>query len=349
VDGLVRALRARGLDARVLAGLLRGAERKRHRLRRLLRAGARVALPDRRAGYPVHRAIPRRIVAALAERLRLDRPDLVVTGNREAGALARVAADSGVASIVWVHDAAFQWHEGALPEATRVAAVSRFLAERSREVLGRPAEVVRPPVDLEAYRVAERTGGLVVFPNPRVTKGMDLAIEVARRLPDRRFLFVGSRWLPIGEQDRLAAGLRGVGNVVVEPGTNDMREVYARASVVLVPSRCEDAAPRVVLEAQSNAIPVVATRTGGIPEVAGDGAVLLDLSAGADAWAAEVERLLDDPAAAADLGRRAVRNAARPELAPEAAVAAFLRLAQDVVTGVSSAADPVRREGATPA
>jgi glycosyltransferase involved in cell wall biosynthesis len=116
--------------------------------------------------------------------------------------------------------------------------------------------------------------------------------------------------------------------VTIEREVADMRTVYARTAVLLVPSRCDDAAPRVVLEAQGNGIPVVASEDGGIPEVSGGASVLLPTEASAERWAGEVERVLSDPAVRADLAARGRRNAARPEFAAAAIVAGFLALAR---------------------
>ncbi len=48
---------------------------------------------------------------------------------------------------------------------------------------------------------------------------------------------------------------------------NNTHELYQAADVVVVPSKWPDPCPRVVIEAMSSGIPVIASRVGGIPEV----------------------------------------------------------------------------------
>jgi glycosyltransferase involved in cell wall biosynthesis len=65
-----------------------------------------------------------------------------------------------------------------------------------------------------------------------------------------------------------------------------------------------------ILEAQTVGVPVVATRAGSIPEVAGDGAVLVPVG-DADALAEAIHRVLDDDTRRADLIAAGRRNLAR--------------------------------------
>jgi glycosyltransferase involved in cell wall biosynthesis len=327
VDELARALVAEGHACEVVAGIGRGAPRRRHRVWRVLTAGRRLARRDLRHGYPTHRSLPRQIADALRERLPVFRPDLVVAWNRASEELARAAAAASIPSIVWIHDATLAWAEGRLPPepATRLAAVSEFLARRAGERLGRRVAVLRPYIRLEAYRCEARRPEFVTLVNPSELKGVKTALALAERLPRRRFLFVGSQELSTRERGALRAAVARLRNVRVEGCVTDMGRVYARTALLLVPSVCEDAAPRVILEAHLNGIPVLASRIGGIPEVGGDAAVLLPASAPAERWAAEVERLLGDPLAFDAVAARSRANAARPELLAGAVLESFLR------------------------
>lgn len=91
---------------------------------------------------------------------------------------------------------------------------------------------------------------------------------------------------------------------------DDMRRLYRSADVFLITSLSEGS-PLALLEAMAAQLPVVATRVGGIPDVAVDGlhALLFDPARPADG-AALVQRLLTDSDAAQRLGGAAQARAA---------------------------------------
>jgi glycosyltransferase involved in cell wall biosynthesis len=328
IDELVRALVLEGHACEVVVASHRIGPRRPHRIWRLLSMLQRPSRRDLRNGYPTHRAASRAVVDALRERLAVFQPDLVVAWNRACEELVRAAAAVSIPSLVWIHDATLTWHHGLPPEpTTRLAAVSEFLARRASERLGRPVSVLRPFIRFEDYECEVRHPEYVTLVNPRESKGVETALSVAERLPGRRFLFVGSQGLLAPERKALAAQVARLRNVRVEGHVSAMRTVYARTALLLVPSICEDAAPRVILEAHLNGIPVIGSQIGGIPEVGGDAAVLLPASASPGRWAAEIERLLDDPAWRVRVASLSRANAARPELQAKAILGSFLDLA----------------------
>lgn len=96
-----------------------------------------------------------------------------------------------------------------------------------------------------------------------------IAAEVWRRMPDVRFVMTGDG----PESDVVASEVRrrGLSTVVHRPGfVDDVHAWMAAADVVVVPSRL-DGMPLVIFEAQALEKPVVASRTGSIPEVIEDG------------------------------------------------------------------------------
>ena len=72
-------------------------------------------------------------------------------------------------------------------------------------------------------------------------------------------------------------------------------ELLARARAVLVPSRCYEGQPRVVLEAFAAGVPVLASRIGGLPELVEHSVngLLVDVD-DQQGWPNAIERLMDD-------------------------------------------------------
>lgn len=91
----------------------------------------------------------------------------------------------------------------------------------------------------------------------------------------------------------------------------------ARARALLMPSRWEEAWGRVATEAQDNGIPVIATRTGGLPESVGPGGLLISPEAEIETWAEALRSIWHDSAAYAALATAASNHARRPEVDPE--------------------------------
>jgi glycosyltransferase involved in cell wall biosynthesis len=156
-----------------------------------------------------------------------------------------------------------------------------------------------------------------------------------RRGPGRHFLFLGrlspekgvnvllDAWRALGERrpaPRLVIagdgpagpGLRAAAPPGVEfVGTVRPQEVPAlvgEARALLLPSVCYEGEPRSVLEAFAAGVPVLASRTGGLPALVDEDACgLLAPPGDVPAWTAAVERLCDDETAER-LGRGAYRR-----------------------------------------
>lgn len=173
-----------------------------------------------------------------------------------------------------------------------VFAPSRFVQRVIHDRFGQRADLLRPPLDLEL--MAEPVSGdgtaglggrdLVLFVNPIRDKGVELAVELARRFPSTRFVFVES-WRPADPDLILPA------NVELLARMPSLTGLYQRALLLLVPSVIDDACPRVILEAGAHGAPALGADRGGIPELIADPANVLPAT-GIDAWAARCRHLL---------------------------------------------------------
>jgi glycosyltransferase involved in cell wall biosynthesis len=280
-------------------------------------------------------------VAALRELHRaLDGADLVHAHGVRAGLAAGAAARSGAVPhlVVTIHNAVFETgptRRGAESVANRMLAL---LAERRicvSEDLARAARAAAPakagsvqvipagsdttladPVAVEQARA-----GLGLSPGRRLIvgvgrldpqKGFDVLVEAAARLdgdppplivvcgegPERPELEGRIRLLGAGDRVRLLGNRR------------DARAIIAAADAFCMPSRWEGS-PLALHEALAARRPIVASATGGIPELLAFGeAGLLVPAEDPAALAAALTRLLEDPDLAARLAARAEQAAA---------------------------------------
>jgi glycosyltransferase involved in cell wall biosynthesis len=144
--------------------------------------------------------------------------------------------------------------------------------------------------------------------NLRPEKGHDTLLAAAPRIlaryPDASFTFVGAG--PKREALETLTRALGITDRVRFVGeSRDPAPILAGHDLFVLPSRSE-AFPNALIEAMATALPVVATDVGGIPEVVRPGVNgLLVQPDDIDALSDAVLALMDDPAAAAALGRTA--------------------------------------------
>ena len=218
------------------------------------------------------------------------------------GARAVIAAAPLRRPVLAVHH---DLHHGAVRTVVRaatrradgVAAASQAIADE----LGMPAAVLHFGVDLDAFTPtplpegppqALVLGALVGWKRP------DLAMEIARRMPDIHVTFAGAP-LP-GEEYTPDAPP----NVTFAGHVTDVRTALARAHVLL---HCADAEPYglALVEALAAGRPVVAPAAGGPVEIVQDGAGRLYPPGDADAAVEALRAVFADPEAPHAARRRA--------------------------------------------
>lgn len=207
-----------------------------------------------------------------------------------------------------------------LRQARAVVCVSRFLAERMRprldaRVAGK-LRVVRPGVDTDFFRPrdpglgTERRSGepvRVVFVGrmlPEKGAHVVLAALAALDRDDIQAVFVGSHGFdPTAPPTRYeseirarAAALRRPAEALPFQPRAQIAELLGGADVAVVPSMWPEPAGLTVLEGMASGAAVIASRVGGIPELAGDAATLVPPD-DADALAQVLEGWATDRAA----------------------------------------------------
>jgi len=204
-------------------------------------------------------------------------------------------------------------------EAARFIAVSDFLRGVMIKSGIPPEKVVRHYIGVDtvffqpAKRGADEPYVVCIARHERV-KGVDVLIQAMREVKIRvgkiKLLQVGTG-SQTSELQALARDLQLEDDVLFlgSQGPNAIRSLLQGARCVVLPSRrCKDGAEEALglaaLEAAACGVPVVGTRTGGIPEVIRDGKTGCIVEPDDPlAMAESIVKLLADPALSAEFGR----------------------------------------------
>jgi glycosyltransferase involved in cell wall biosynthesis len=250
-------------------------------------------------------------------------PPAVVHANGLAELPTAAAIASGAPVVVWVHGTEVPagtrlsrplWRRGDV----RWVGVSEFSRRMLADAgLARPEEVVTVPNPIDPAviaPVANRSGRPTVLylGGASERKGFDVVSATVQRLRDRPL-----DWIVITGRRPPDALRRHIGElsgaVELVDHVDRVAELYARADVVLMPSRSESFG-RVAAEAMLNGLPVVASDIPALAETVQGGGVLVPVG-DVDATAAAVEALAADPDRRHRLGEigRGLADAYRPE------------------------------------
>jgi glycosyltransferase involved in cell wall biosynthesis len=311
---LCLALLRHGVAGGVICSLSADGSWLSYRNRLIRKLGRGVGFPrDDVAGYPVFRGWNE---DGIAEVVRRFRPDAAIVQGTHPERQLKALGLAGVPAGVYIHEVVEVAHLVALAGSVPFLANSQFTARRLRQACGIEAEVVLPLVEPSFYCTQVRPER-VLFVNTVPRKGLEIAFRLAESRPDIPFDFVRG-WILRAEQrrdlERRASRTR---NIVVHQPTGNMRQLYARARLLLAPSQWEETWGRVVTEAHINGIPVLASNTGGLPESVGPAGITLAPDAPIEAWQAALSALWDRPDEWQRLSEQAKVYAKRDSVRPD--------------------------------
>jgi glycosyltransferase involved in cell wall biosynthesis len=252
-----------------------------------------------------------RSARALRPVLRAARPTVVHASCAKGALVAGLAAvGTGVPVLFAKHDfysdGPVAW--GAAVLCKEVVAGSHALLETFPSVLRTRLHVVHPGVPggepVVPEDVADCTIGMVARFHP--DKGHLEIVEALATVPEARLLLIGGvdRSTPefMGQVERRVAELGLKDRVELTGERDDVVSLLAGCDVAVVPSLVPEGFGLAAVEAMRAGTPVVAYRTGALPEAVGDCGVLVAPGDRA-ALAAAVARLLADPAERARLAQ----------------------------------------------
>ncbi|PQO28504.1 glycosyltransferase [Bremerella cremea] len=209
------------------------------------------------------------------------RPDLVITygGFWMTGPLTQLARNARARTVFYLCNYAYK-DAKFFQDFDVTITLSNFHAQWYRENVGIESVPIYPLMPRERYVCApDPERRFVTFVNPQPHKGVFVFAKIAevlgKRRPDIPLLVVEGRasvdWLARTGADLSQANLHRMQN------TPDPREYLRVTHSMLMPSVWQESFGRVAAEAMMNGIPVIGSDRGSLPEVIGDGGVLLEI------------------------------------------------------------------------
>jgi hypothetical protein len=113
---------------------------------------------------------------------------------------------------------------------------------------------------VEEVLASEYSHKYIALINHHPIKGREVFDAVVKKLPNKKYLVVQTwpdvpSYIPPNE------------NVTFSSFSIDIRDLYSKIRILLVPSLCQEGPARVIIEAMLNGIPVIAHKIGSIPEL----------------------------------------------------------------------------------
>lgn len=276
-------------------------------------------------------AVPENAYRGLARR---SPPQVVVGSSIERVSWRRLLGQlraTGVPSVLYLREESAVGHltiSHAVPDLLLANAESLAAAARAA---GHECVVVPSVVEVDRARV-ESSRRAVLLVNPIAILGGDRLAPIARARPDIPFVVQESGLLTDSERVAIVAATRDLPNVELRPFSPDPAAVFRDARVLLVPHRVDNR-PRVVLEAQTNGIPVIASDHPGLVESVGPGGRIVADTDDPGPWVEALAAVWDDDAGYRGLVEAAAQHASRDDVVPERIVERFEALVGALVSG----------------
>lgn len=208
-----------------------------------------------------------------------------------------------------------------LRQAAAIVAVSRFSADEGIRHLGldsRRVHVIPNGVDTAVFHPGEANTGDPSYllhvaawgPHKGFTEALAVMARLAARGLPHRLVMAGPQddWM-LAQIRRAVASSPCPQRVSIAGYVDDLPSLYRGAAALLMTSRCEGFGLP-ALEAMACATPVVAFANSSLPEIIGDGGLLVP-DGDIDAMATAVQQLVSDERARTELAARSVARAAR--------------------------------------
>jgi len=229
------------------------------------------------------------VTGQLKDELITNKPDILITQLNYSHKVIDLASTLKIPTILFIHDH-HPFNFLPINTSKKIAHVvfnSKNTSSHYKNLLKCDSSVIYPGIKFENYICKENSREFVTCINPIEDKGGKILKEIIPKLEQTSFLLV-KNWKDI---DKSFYNMK---NVTVYERQYDMRNVYSKTKILLVPSQWEESFARIIPEAMINRIPVIASNVGGLKESVGKGGILIDNFVSPEVWSNEITSLLSN-------------------------------------------------------
>ena len=148
--------------------------------------------------------------------------------------------------------------------------------------------VMFPPIDTKKFNIKAENPKYITVINPVKDKGGNLLVELAKKMPEYRFLAVKGWYDPVKDN----IDLDSLKNIKVWERQDDITKAYKNTKLLLVPSQIEEGFGRVAAEGLVCKIPVIASYNAGLKDALGDIGYYVNDFKSVEAWTKKIKEVL---------------------------------------------------------
>jgi glycosyltransferase involved in cell wall biosynthesis len=164
---------------------------------------------------------------------------------------------------------------------------SEFIRKVTNAYLGKDSEIIYPPINIKEYYVEKRKPEYILFVNPIISKGVDMMYNLAKSMPDKKFLVVGK---PDIYSKKDYNRLKKLKNISFEGYILNMKNIYSKTKLLVCPVRWYEPFGRTPAEAMVNGIPSIVSDRGGLPEVVKNAGDIIKNRDNIDEWIKTIKK-----------------------------------------------------------
>lgn len=178
----------------------------------------------------------------------------------------------------------------AIKNADLVLTNSNYMRDRIITHFGVKAKIVYPPIDSDLIRLPAPKEKIVGFLKPEIKKGLTLVINIAKRMPDVRFICFGEKPInyKIIEEE--------VDNLVFAGWVQNNQKIFSSIRILLIPSLWEEPFGRGAIEAAAFGVLPIVSEKGGLLEAVGycEEIIIKKNEDYANVWVSKIKTFLID-------------------------------------------------------